>query len=44
VRADLKIGGWILEKREGGTFCIFVTWADPKGFVPKMAVNLVAKA
>ncbi|CAD8140075.1 unnamed protein product [Paramecium octaurelia] len=44
VRGDLKIGGWILEKREGGTFCIFVTWADPKGMLPKKAVNIVAGA
>ncbi|KAM3126939.1 hypothetical protein pb186bvf_020963 [Paramecium bursaria] len=41
VRADLKVGAWILEKQGNGTNCIYITWADAKGSLPKSAVNMV---
>ena len=41
MRADLKVGAWILEKQGNGTNCIYITWADAKGSLPKSAVNMV---
>ena len=42
VRGEVKLAGWILEKKEGGTQCTFITFVDPKGSLPIKAINMVA--
>ena len=47
VRAECVIGGWIIipdaEDPEHKCMCYYITQSDPKGSIPKMFVNKVAK-
>ncbi|CAK69726.1 unnamed protein product (macronuclear) [Paramecium tetraurelia] len=44
VRGELKLGGWLLEEKEGGTQVTYMSWGDPKGNLPSKAVNFASSA